>query len=306
MALNVVSILCDWGAGMPGGAAGVEGWYYLGLAYKHLAWLEAKHYRITPSLQEPAWIAPHTHVFAKRLQYWDPFATELENTLPTLYNEKDRYLFLTGDHSWSAKILTFLKEVTSDLIVVWIDAHADFHTPGTTPSGHIHGMPLAMLTGLNSERFHAVPTETWKLWEKHAKPCLPPENLFLIGVRSYEPPEDQILQKYLSETTFTSEFIHKNGMSPVLEALRRRLQPHSTLYVSFDVDVWDPSFAKGTGSPAPGGLSIAATRTLLQELLLWPQARFVEVTEINPLLDQGHETLLYAYGTIRPYLERPE
>lgn len=305
MACRIVSISCDWGAGAPGGAAGVDGWQYVGLAYKHLAWLEAHHVRLAPTRPEPVWVAPHKHVFAKRLEYWDQFATELQTTLPTLYTENDRYLFLTGDHSWNAKILSFLKEVTPHLIVLWIDAHADFHTPGTTPSGHIHGMPLAMVTGLNTERFHPVPAETWHLWEKHYQPFLPPENLFLIGLRSYEPPENQIIQNYLAETTFTSEKIHKEGISPILEAIKKRLRPDTAIYVSFDVDVWDPSFARGSGSPAPGGLSIAATRTLLQEVLLWPQTRFVEVTEINPLLDHGHDTLLYAYGTIRPYLERP-
>jgi len=306
MACKVVSIPCDWGAGVPGGAAGVDGWHYLGLAYKHLAWLEATHYRLTPSLQEVVWTAPHRHLFAKRLEYWDTFARELEAHLPALWNDSDRYLFLTGDHSWNAKILSFLRQVTSHLIVVWIDAHADLHTPGTTPSGHIHGMPLAMLTGLNTERLNPTPPETWTLWENHLKPCIAPENLFLVGLRSYEPAEGQIIQKYLSQTTFTSETLHKQGVTPVIEAIRARLQPDTSLYISFDVDVWDPSFARGTGSPAPGGLSIAAIRTLLQELLQWPQTRFVEVTEINPLLDQGHETLLYAYGTIRPYLERPE
>jgi arginase len=306
MVCKVVSIPCDWGAGVPGGAAGVEGWHYMGLAYYHLAWLEAEHHRIVPATREAVWIAPHRHVFARRLEYWDLFANELTSHLNALWESERRYLFLTGDHSWSTKVISFLRGVTRDLVVVWIDAHSDFHTPGTTPSGHIHGMPLAMLTGLNAERFHPVPEDTWALWAKHAKPCLSSEDLFLVGVRSHEPPEGQILQTYLPEATFTSEAIHARGVRPVIEAIQRRMRPETSLYISFDVDVWDPSFARGTGSAAPGGLSIAATRTLLNELLQWPQTRYVEVTEINPLLDHGHETLTYAYGTVRPYLERED
>ncbi len=303
MGLKVIAIPCDWGAGMPGGAAGVDGWYHVGLGYKHLAWLGAEHHRLAPSIPQAVWTQDQAHVYARRMEYWQAFAEELEAQLAQLWNSEASYLFLTGDHSWSGCILPFIRQRVADLLVLWIDAHADFHTPATTPSGNIHGMPLAMVTGLNTQRFLPVPADTWRRWEACVRPCLKPEDLILIGLRSYEPPEYELVQRHQIQT-FTSEFMHQHGTFPILEAIRARLRPETVLYVSFDVDVWDPSFARGTTSPAPGGLSIATVRTLLHELLSWPQTRFVEVTEINPLLDQGHDTLLYAYGTVRPFIER--
>lgn len=303
MPLKVVGIPCDWGAGMPGGAAGVEGWYYVGLSYKHLAWLRATHYRLLPSISQPIWIQDQTHLYARRIEYWQGFSQEIQTQLKQLWDPSASYLFLTGDHSWSGCLLPFLCNQVEDLLVVWIDAHADFHTPATTPSGNLHGMPLAMVTGLNNQRFHPVPSETWQRWEALVQPCLQPANLFLVGLRSYEPPENEILETH-QIPVFTSEAIHQQGIAPILEAIRTRVTPKTTLYISLDVDVWDPSFARATTSPAPGGLSIGSVRALLHELLSWPQTRFVEVTEINPLLDQGHDTLLYAYGTVRPFIER--
>jgi arginase family enzyme len=94
--------------------------------------------------------------------------------------------------------------------------------------GTFMGCPSLWLLASIPSAFTPSPPKPGTSGKSTLNPAFPPENLFLIGVRSYEPPEDQILQKYLSQTTFTSEFIHKNGMSPVLEALRKRLQSHSS------------------------------------------------------------------------------
>jgi arginase len=131
---------------------------------------------------------------------------------------------------------------------------------------------------------------------------LGPDQLLFVGLRSYEPPELEILQKH--QVPFvTAEELHREGVAPALAAARALAERCEVLYVSFDVDVWDPSFARGTTSPAVGGLSIAQTRLLLGEVLSWPITRFLEVTEINPLLDRENQTALYAYGTIRPFIE---
>lgn len=301
MGLQVVAIPCDWGAGQPGGAAGVWSWYHLGLFYKHLAWIEAEHLLITPEEQRPVWLDTGPHVYARRLEPWITFAQKVRQVISTLSLEKPT-LFLTGDHSWSGILLPAIAARIPNLGVIWIDAHADLHNPATSPSGNLHGMPLAMATGLNTHKFHPLPEKTWERWASLVQPAIPPQNLLFIGLRSYEPPEMELIQTH-QITHFTSADLVQRGMEAAIQAARALAQRCDALYVSLDVDVWDPSFARGTGSPAAGGLSIAQVRALTEELFRWPQTRFVEVTEINPLLDRENQTALYAYGTVRTFIE---
>ncbi|GIV24815.1 MAG: arginase [Bacteroidia bacterium] len=301
MGLQVVAILCDWGAGQLGGSAGVAGWYHWALHYKHLAWIAAKHQALIPANGMQAWLGTGQHAYAHRLEWWVPFAEQVRQAVEALPLD-EKTLFLTGDHSWAGVILPRLARRVGRLGVIWIDAHLDLHNPATSPSGNLHGMPLAMATGLNTQRYHPLPQATWDLWQAQVDPVLAPADLLFVGVRSYEPPEMEIVQAH-QIPCFTAQRLHQQGIEEALEAARALAERCDALYVSFDVDVWDPSFARGTTSPAAGGLSIAHTRAFLAEVLLWPQTRFVEVTEINPLLDQANQTGLYAYGTIRPFID---
>ncbi|MCS7152320.1 MAG: arginase family protein [Bacteroidia bacterium] len=301
MSLQVISIACDWGAGQPGGAAGVHSWYAIAINYKHLAWIEAEHIWLSPATDKPVWIENGRHVYARRLDPWAAFAEVVRETFRKIPLE-GRSLILTGDHSWAGCILPVLAERLGKVGVVWIDAHADFHNPATSPSGNLHGMPLAMATGLNQERIHPVPNLTWEIWNRWVQPAIMPENLILIGLRSHEPPEMELIQKH-GIVHFSAMDVMKGGLLPVVEAIRSLEKRVDVLYVSFDVDVWDPSFARGTGSAAPGGLNIAQIRMLFQEIISLEKFRFLEVTEINPLLDRDNQTALYAYGTVRPFID---
>ncbi|MCX7606295.1 MAG: arginase family protein [Bacteroidia bacterium] len=303
MALQVVAVACDWGAGQPGGMAGVLGWYHLGLYYKHLAWIEAHHHCLLPKVNRSVWVETGPHVYARRFEPWLAFAEEVRQHVQTL-SPAEPILFLTGDHSWAGVILPTLASRVGTLGVIWIDAHADFHNPATSPSGNLHGMPMALATGLNTHRYHPVPDNTWKLWESAIQATIQPSNILFIGLRSYEPPEMELIQAH-QIPFFTSEAIIQEGVKPALEAAQALAERCDALYVSFDVDVWDPSFARGTGSPAAGGLSIGQVRSLLDELLSWPKTLFLEVTEINPLLDRENQTALYAYGSIRSFIDGP-
>nr|BAL56525.1 arginase [uncultured Bacteroidetes bacterium] len=301
MALQVVSVVCDWGAGQPGGAAGVMGWYQLALHYKHLAWLKAEHHAVVPSDLLAQWVGISEHPYAHRIEAWAGVAEQVRALVASLPLEK-KTLFLTGDHSWAGVILQALVDRIPRLGVLWIDAHADFHNPATSPSGNLHGMPLAMATGLNTHRYHPVPEATWELWEAQVWGGLAPSQLLMVGLRSYEPPEKDLLDAH-QIPYFLAQQLHREGMQPAIEAARALAERSDALYVSLDVDVWDPSFARGTTSPAPAGLSIAQVRTFLEEIWDLPQTRFVEVTEINPLLDRDNQTALYAYGTVRPFVD---
>ncbi len=302
MPLTVIAIACDWGASQPGGAAGVQSWYYLALHYKHLAWLQAEHYYLAPTNYSHPWVDGGRHAYAHRLEAWEAFAEQVEAQVRPLPLATPT-LFLTGDHSWSGVLLRLLAEKVPSLGVIWLDAHADLHNPATSPSGNLHGMPLAMVTGINTHRIHPLPEETWRRWQQQVRPTVPPENLLLVGLRSYEEPELSLIQAH-QIPHFTAAELHAKGIGPAIEAARALAQRCEALYISFDVDVWDPSIAKGTGTPAVGGLSIAQVRSFLEEVFQWPQTRYVEVTEINPLLDCTNQTALYAYGTVRPFVDK--
>ncbi|MCS6895168.1 MAG: arginase family protein [Bacteroidia bacterium] len=301
MSLQVVGIACDWGAGQPGGASAIQSWYALGLYYKHLAWIEADHVLLSPVEKKPVWIETGRHVYARRLDAWMEFAGQVRETIRSLPG-LEKVLFLTGDHSWAGCILPELHRRVGRIGVVWIDAHADLHNPATSPSGNLHGMPLAMVTGLNTERFHPVPAFTWNEWESLVQPVISAEDVVFIGLRSYEPPEMDIITR-ANMPHFTAADVVRVGITPAVEAIHMLVQRVEAIYVSFDVDVWDPSFARGTGSTAPGGLSIAHVRNLLNELFAIEKVRFLEVTEINPLLDRENQTALFAYGSIRPFID---
>ncbi|MCS7188997.1 MAG: arginase family protein [Bacteroidia bacterium] len=301
MPLQVVGIACDWGGAQPGGAAGVISWYYLGLHYKHLAWIEADHYLLRPADDLIVWLSTGSHVYARRLESWVGFAEEVRRQVSMLSLDR-RTLFLTGDHSWAGVILPVLAEKFPEIGVIWIDAHADLHNPATSPSGNLHGMALALATGLNRHRYHPIPEATWEIWERQVKAAIPPQNLLFVGLRSYEPPEMEIIHSH-NIVHFTSEVLMKEGMEAAIQAAYALAERCGVLYVSFDVDVWDPSFAPGTGSPAVGGLSIAHLRVFLDRVLSWSATRFVEITEINPLLDRENHTAMYAYGTVRSFID---
>lgn len=302
MPITVIALACDWGAGQPGGVAGVQSWYHLALHYKHLAWLHGEHHYIAPSTYTHPWLDAGSHAYAHRFEAWEGFAQQVEAYLTPLPLDTAT-LFLTGDHSWAGVLLPILAEKVRSLGVLWVDAHADLHNPATSPSGNLHGMALALATGISTQRVHPLPESTWQKWQQHVHFAIPPENLLLLGLRSYEDPEIHLIQTH-QIPHFTAAELHTRGIEPALEAARALAQRCEVLYVSLDVDVWDPSVARGTGTPAVGGLSIAQVRGILEEVLQWPQTRYVEVTEINPLLDYTNQTALYAYGTVRPFVDR--
>lgn len=188
-------------------------------------------------------------------------------------------LALGGDHSISIGTIPGLAK-HGRTGVIWIDAHTDINTPKTSPSGNIHGMPVAHLLGDGAEQLR----QAWG-----GGPILRPEDIVYIGIRSVDREEKKMLQTY-DITTFTMKDIDIMGMAQVAEKTLEQLQHLDRIHVSFDVDVLDPSIAPGVGTPVPGGLSYREAH-LLMELL--HDARVVtslEMVEVNPILDIQNRT----------------
>lgn len=191
-------------------------------------------------------------------------------------------LVLGGDHSIAIGTLAGLATSYNNLGVIWYDAHADMNTAETSPSGNIHGMPLAVCIGLGDERLVNLHTEGQKV---------KPENIVIIGARDVDPGE-RLLIKERGIKVYTMHEIDKNGMSSVMQDAIAYLQSREVdgVHLSLDLDGLDPLYTPGVGTPVPGGISYRESHLameMLEESGLITSAEFVEV---NPILDVENKT----------------
>lgn len=197
-------------------------------------------------------------------------------------------LVLGGDHSIAIGTLAGLSDKYKNLGVIWYDAHADFNTAETSPSGNIHGMPLAVSVGLGHESLVNIHSEGRKV---------NPKNVVIIGARSVDPEERQLLKEQ-GVKVFTMHEIDRYGMTVVMEdALAYlRLREVDGVHLSLDLDGLDPLYTPGVGTPVPGGISYRESHLameMLEDSGLITSAEFVEV---NPILDEKNKTADVAVG----------
>jgi arginase len=198
-----------------------------------------------------------------------------------------------GDHSIAigtiAGLAAHYRKAGKKLGVVWIDAHTDFNTPETTPSGNIHGMPLAVSVGLG------IP----ELTGLHGpSPKIDPENVVVIGARDIDPLEKKNLHDKLVRV-YTMSDIDRMGIAAVVDDTISRLRERvDVLHVSFDVDSLDPSFAPGVGTPVTGGLQFRELHLIMETLAASGIVGSIEVVEVNPILDNANTTAEVAVGIV--------
>lgn len=200
---------------------------------------------------------------------------------------------LSGDHSNAGGTISGLKAQNPQkrLGVIWIDAHADLHTPYTTPSGNLHGMPLAIsLDQDNMACKRNVPNKdamnTWNALKAIGgiRPKVLPEDIILIGLRDYEKEEASLIHELGIKVIKVSQ-LRKSGTEQIARQCLLHLQACDSIYVSFDVDSLDSSISKGTGTPVPNGLKEREAEDLLARLMQSPKICCFELTEVNPTLD---------------------
>ena len=196
-------------------------------------------------------------------------------------------LVLGGDHSIAVGTVGGVSH-EHRTGVLWIDAHGDFNTPETSPTGNLHGMPLAALCG------HGAPD---LVDAGRPGPKLRPEDVVLFGVRDLDPGEQALIQD-AGITTYTMRQIDERGLAPVaLEALER-LDHLDRLHVSLDMDSIDPREAPGVGTQAPGGLSYREGHLLMELIAEHGGLGSVDVVEVNPILDHQNQTAKLALGLL--------
>jgi arginase len=210
---------------------------------------------------------------------------ELADTVTSALTAKEFPLMLGGDHSIALGSITGVTRVYKDICVLWIDAHADFNTEETTPSGNIHGMILAALAGLGNSDLTGI--GGWA-------PKLDLQKIVIVGVRDLDPGERELLRTHHIHV-FTMSDIDQRGISNVMyEALSIAGKASDGIHLSLDMDALDPVHAPGVGTPVRGGLTYREAHMAMELIADTGHLIGMDVVEVNPILDQENATALLA------------
>jgi arginase len=197
-------------------------------------------------------------------------------------------IVLGGDHAMSIGSVAGVRRHAAGAIgVLWIDAHADLNTPATSPSGNVHGMPLAHLLGHGDPRLLAAVEGAGG--GTRSPVAVRPEDVVLVGLRSVDPGERAFIRHH-GLRAFTMSDIDRSGIAAVTQAALATLAHVEHLHVSFDADVLDPAIAPGVGTPVPGGLAYREAHLLMELLHASGRVGSVELVEVNPILDHRNQT----------------
>ncbi len=189
-------------------------------------------------------------------------------------------LVLGGDHSVALGTLGGMARVSGPGGVLWLDAHGDLNRPGTSPTGNVHGMPLAAAMGLAGPEFES---------DGYRLPAVEPRRVALVGVRSLDPAERELLTE-LDALVFTMSDLDRIGVEAAIRQALEHIAGPGFVHVSLDVDVLDPDVAPGVGTPVRGGLSYREAHLAMELLAESGLASSLEVVEVNPILDRENET----------------
>jgi len=209
----------------------------------------------------------------------------LARKVESLLNKNYFPLIIGGDHATAigtiAGISTYCKKRNKTLGIIWIDAHADMNTEETTPSGNIHGMPLAIALGLGHKRLTHL---------NGFSPKVKIENIAMIGIRDVDYQEAQTIKKN-NLTVYTMTEIDKIGIHRIIaKILNDFKQRVDHIHISFDMDGIDPEYAKGVGTPVSGGLTYRESQLLMEMVADCGCMSSLEVLEVNPILDTENRT----------------
>ena len=314
--ISLVEVDCDLGAGKPGAGAGIE---LLKNAAKHqqdlrniseglIAEIRGEQAQSANAATAGRSTTPH----ARHIKTIAEVMHDAANLVCTTLQQESFPLVLAGDHSTAASTIAGIRRAhpQSRLGVIWIDAHADIHSPFTTPSGNMHGMPLAIACGHDnlSEAINDPDPVTRQLWKDlqdlHGleSAAIAFRDLIYVGVRDTEAAEDVTLVNHLIPVISTEE-VRRGGAIQAANRCLSHLAEVDLISVTFDVDAMDSTICKGTGTPVPGGLWAHEAILLLRTLLSDPRVCCWEICEINPYLDELNTLAELSLGIFRAGLE---
>lgn len=290
--IKLIEVPSEIGAGTRGASLGVDAIKIAALDFMSNFFVHFPSEKI-PS-ENNILFEPVTSPYAKRIKdvcfVYEKVSKAVANTITTNFLP----VVLSGDHSISGATIAGIKmaKPQAKLGVVWIDAHADLHTPYTTPSGNMHGMPLAIALGEDNKEnaVHEPDSETEKYWN-HLKniggisPKITGDDIVFISLRDYEREEKTIIEKYGIKVITTNE-VRRKGVENTVGCVTHYLDNCTDIYVSFDVDSLDSSISKGTGTPVSNGLREREAEELVSKLMQNQKICCFEISEVNPTLDK--------------------
>ena len=201
-------------------------------------------------------------------------------------------IMLGGDHCLAigsiAAVAAHCRDVGKTLRVLWLDAHADFNTREITPSGNIHGMPVACLCGLGPEALTTLGGPV---------PALRPEQVRQIGIRSVDPEEKRLVLEHGLDI-YDMRYIDEVGMRRSIEEALEGVDANTHLHLSFDVDMLDPPIAPGTGTRVPGGVNYREAQLIMEMVADCGRLASLDLVEVNPALDRRNMTAKLAVDLV--------
>ena len=236
----------------------------------------------------------NTNNFAKRIEHVKEQCQRVADAVKETIISGDFPIVLSGDHSSALGTISGIKAANPEktIGVIWIDAHADLHAPYTSPSGNIHGMPLAAAMNMDNlgAKINEPGENTAKQWDELKNIGIPgpkiiPAHLVYFGLRDFESAEKQIIDQY-EILFFEVEETRAKGLEFCIQKALKQLNSCDQIYISFDVDSLDcDRVSYGTGTPVPIGISSGEIKELLALFITTKKVCCVEFTEVNPLLD---------------------
>ncbi len=284
MKIDLIGVPIDLGADRRGVDMGPSAIRYAQLQFQ----LEKLGYSVedTGNLEAP--IAEQCRITEPRLKYIDcivPMMHHVAGVVSTSVQAGHLPLVLGGDHSVSVGSIRGAAR-DQKVGVIWIDAHGDFNTPETTPSGNIHGMPLAALCGLGDSRLV-------KLWEQPV-PVVDPRRVAIVGARDLDSGEKVNLRQ-VDVMVMGMEQIDRLGMFHAMEeAIERVSHDVDGIYLSLDMDALDPRHAPGVGTPVTGGLTYREAHLACEMIAETGKLVGLDLVEVNPILDVHNQTAVLA------------
>ena len=290
--LKFIEIKSEIGAGTRGASLGVDAIKIAALDYGSALFKQNESVEI-PHQNHLLFETPGSP-YAKRLKGIITLYEKLAGEVSTTLKKNGFPIVLAGDHSTAGGTIAGIRMAypKQRLGVIWIDAHADIHSPYTTPTGNMHGMPLAASLAEDniSNKMNKPDKDTIEMWNKLKKignisPKINYKDLVYIGVRDIEPEESFLLKKHKVKT-FTTAEVKRNGVEKIAREALSHLSQCSLIYISFDVDSMDSSISKGTGTPVRNGITEKEAGSLCVRLIQNEKVCCFEICEVNPTLDK--------------------